>query len=169
MLSLWQTNIALARSNLTTAGDILQIAIPVVAFGTTFYKDDVEGEKEFVKSFLVNTAITHSLKFALKDTEWGKRPNGKHHSFPSGHASSAFQGGFFLQKRYGSDYGAPAIALASLTGYSRVQGNYHHWRDVIGGAAIAFGVNYFLVEEYQDKVAVTVGKDMAMLDLKLQF
>ena len=169
MVAILQMNTALARSNLTTSGDILQIAIPVVALGTSFYKDDVEGEKEFVKSFLVNTAITHGIKFAMKDTQWGKRPNGGTYSFPSGHSSSAFQGAFFLQERYGIEYGAPAIGLAALTGYSRVKGNYHHWRDVIGGAAIAFSVNYFMVDEYKDKLSINIGKDIAMLDFKMQF
>ena len=44
---------------------------------------------------------------------------------------SAFGGAFFLQKRYGIMYGAPAIALAAFTGYTRTKGDYHHWRDVI--------------------------------------
>ena len=167
---MFQSNIALAKSSLTTSGDILQFAIPIAAFGTTFYKDDSEGKIEFTKSFLVNTAITHGLKFALKDTEWGKRPNGGDYSFPSGHASSAFQGAFFLQRRYGAEYGAPAIALAAFTGYTRVRGDYHHWRDVIGGAGIAFGVNYFLVTKYEkQQVTVDISKNSAMLNFKTSF
>ena len=169
-LIMLQANVVLANSNLTTSGDILQIAIPVAAFGTTFYKDDDEGKREFIKSFLVNTAITHGLKFALRNTELDDRPNGGHHSFPSGHASSAFQGAFFLQKRYGAEYGAPAIGLAAFTGYTRVRGDYHHWRDVIGGAGIAFGVNYFLVTKYEkQQVSVDLSKDTAMLNLKMIF
>ena len=169
MAIMFQINTVFAKSNLTTTGDILQIAIPVTALSTSFYKDDLEGVKEFTRSFLVNTTITHALKFAMKDTQWGKRPNGGTDSFPSGHASSAFQGAFFLQKRYGTEYGAPAIGLAALTGYSRVKGDFHHWRDVIGSAVIAFSINYFIVDEYKDKVSINMGKDIAMLDFKLQF
>lgn len=170
LVSLLQANIVLAKSTLTTTGDVLQIALPVAAFGTAFLKDDIEGEKEFAKSFLVNVAITNGLKLALKGTDLDKRPNGGHYSFPSGHSSAAFGGAFFLQKRYGTEYGAPAIALAAVTGYSRIKSKHHHWRDVIGGVVIALGTNYFMVNEYVPKdLAVAIDKDSVMLDMKLSF
>ncbi|MGB4191531.1 MAG: phosphatase PAP2 family protein [Rickettsiales bacterium] len=163
-------NSVYAKSSLTTAGDILQIAIPVTALGVSYLKDDTEGEKQFIKSFVVTTGLTHALKFALKDTQLDKRPNGGHYSFPSGHSASAFQGAFFLQQRYGIEYGAPAIALAGLTGYSRVKGDYHHWRDVIGGTILAYAVNYFMVSKYEVKnMIVHFDKETAMLDFKYQF
>jgi membrane-associated phospholipid phosphatase len=165
-----QANITLAKSNIDTSGDVLQIAIPVVAFGTTFYKDDYIGKKEFLQSFLATTALTHALKFSLKNTSLNERPNGNDYSFPSGHTASAFQGAFFLQKRYGSEYGVPAMALAAFTGYTRVRGNYHHWRDVVGAAGLSFGVNYFLVSEYEkQQISVDVSKDTAMLNFKTNF
>lgn len=170
LIMVLQVNIALASSKIDSSGDILQVAIPLAAFGTTFYKDDNEGKKEFVKSFLTTTAITHALKFSLKNTSLNERPNGKDYSFPSGHTASAFQGAFFLQKRYGSEYGVPAMALAGFTGYTRVRGDYHHWRDVIGATAIAFGVNYFLVSEYDaQEISLDVTKNAAMLNFKTSF
>lgn len=165
-----QANISLARSNLTVSGDVLQVAIPVVAFGITFNKDDAVGKEQFIQSFLVTTALTHALKFSLKNTSLNERPNGKDYSFPSGHAASAFQGAFFLQRRYGSEYGVPAMALAAFTGYTRVRGDYHHWRDVIGAAGLSFGVNYFLVNKYEkQQISVDVTKDAAMLNFKTSF
>lgn len=170
LIIILKANLVCARSNLTTSGDILQVAIPLTAFATTWYKDDVEGKKQFLESFIVNTAITHGLKFALKNTNLDERPNGGHYSFPSGHAASAFQGAFFLQQRYGSEYGLPAIALAGFTGYTRVRGDYHHWRDVIGAAGIAFGVNYFLVTKYEkQQITVDLNKDGAMLNFAAKF
>ncbi|MCT4634979.1 MAG: phosphatase PAP2 family protein [Rickettsiales bacterium] len=165
-----QVNIALASSKIDTSGDILQIAIPLAAFGTTFYKDDAMGKEEFVKSFLTTTTITHALKFSLQNTSLNERPNGKDYSFPSGHTASAFQGAFFLQKRYGSEYGVPAMALAGFTGYTRVRVDCHRWRDVIGATGIAFAVNYFLVSEYDhQKISVDVSKNSAMLNFKTSF
>ncbi len=159
-----------ATTGLTTAGDILQIAIPTAAFGVATYKSDREGQKEFAKSFIVTMGATYAAKFAFRNTSWGTRPNGGADSFPSGHSSSAFGGAFFLQKRYGIMYGAPAIALATFTGYTRTKGEYHHWRDVIGSMAIAGGANFFLVNKYDsDKMKVTadIGKDIAILNLKM--
>ena len=159
-----------AKSTLTKAGDILQIAIPAVAFGTATYKKDAEGQKQFAKSFVVTLGVMYAAKYAVKNTKWGERPNGGNYSFPSGHTASAFGGAFFLQKRYGIMYGAPAIALAGLTGYSRVKGKYHHWRDVIGGTVIAAGANYFLVDRYDSdhlKITADIDKTQAMLHLSL--
>ena len=119
---------------------------------------------------MVNTAIAKGLKYTLKRTSLDERPNGKHYSFPSGHSASAFGGAFFFQQRYGVEYGAPAIVLASVTGYSRVKGDYHHWRDVIGGAVIALGTNYFMVSAYQPKnLKLAIDKDGFLVDMKFNF
>jgi membrane-associated phospholipid phosphatase len=159
------------RSNLIVAGDITQIAVPVAAFGVALYKGDKEGQKEFAKSFIVNTAMVYALKFAFKNSDWGRRPNGGKYSFPSGHTAAAFSGAFFLQTRYGTEYGAPAMAAAAFTGYTRVKGKYHHWRDVVGGAAIAFGANYFFVNKYNNdavKVAADVQKGGAAIGFNVK-
>jgi len=43
-------------------------------------------------------------------------------SFPSGHASAAFQGASFIQRRYGWKHGKYAYLLAAFVGYSRIEG-----------------------------------------------
>jgi membrane-associated phospholipid phosphatase len=140
-----------ADKNLTNAGDVMQILIPLSAFGIATHKQDQEGQKEFFQSFALNTATIFGLKYSLHDTKLDKRPNGGGHSFPSGHAGAAFSGAFFLQKRYGINYGSPAIAMAGFTGYTRTKGRYNHFRDVLGASVIAFGVNHFLVSERESK------------------
>lgn len=158
-----------AASNLTTAGDILQIAVPVSAFGVTTYKKDGQGQKQFAISFLTTMGVTYATKLALRNSSWGKRPHGGRDSFPSGHTASAFGGAFFLQKRYGSMYGVPAIAAAAFTGYTRVKGRYHHWRDIIGATAIAGVTNYFLVTKYEKvNLAADLDKTTAMLSLDMK-
>jgi len=100
------------ESNFEITGDILQIAIPAVAYGSTFYMDDSLGRKEFYYSFFTNLVVTHGLKYAINKP----RPEGHgDYSFPSGHTSAAFQGATFIQKKYGWKYGLPAILCAILS------------------------------------------------------
>ncbi|MEK6734365.1 MAG: phosphatase PAP2 family protein [Pseudomonadota bacterium] len=159
------------RSNLTVAGDITQILVPAAGLGVATYYEDREGQKEFIKSFVVNTGLLFALKYSMKDTKWGKRPNGGRESFPSGHSAAAFHGAFFMQNRYGSKFGIPGMALASFTGYTRIEGDYHHLRDVLGGAALAFGVTYFMVDKYNNadtvKISTEVDKKAALIDFKM--
>ncbi|MCV2402272.1 phosphatase PAP2 family protein [Marinomonas sp. C2222] len=128
-----------ANDSVVRAGDNLQIGIPIVAGVISLLKEDNEGTAEWAEGVLWTGVATHTLKFAV-DAE---RPNGNdNNSFPSGHTSAAFQGAAFLQMRYGWEYGLPAYAAASYVGYSRVHGEYHYWRDVAAGAALAVGIQY---------------------------
>ena len=132
-----------ANDSVVRAGDNLQIGIPLVAGLISLIKDDSEGTAQWAEGALWTGVATHSLKFAV-DAE---RPNGNdNNSFPSGHTSAAFQGAAFLQMRYGWEYGLPAYAAASYVGYSRVHGEYHYWRDVAAGAALAVGIQYAITE-----------------------
>jgi len=134
------------KSNIETGGDVLQILIPLTGYATTFYLDDQEGRNQFYKSFLTTVLITQGLKLTINE----QRPNGSgNDSFPSGHTSAAFQGAAFIQKRYGWPYGIPAYAAATFVGYSRVQSNQHHIKDVIAGAAIGTLSSYYFTTEYK--------------------
>ncbi len=75
-------------------------------------------------------------------------------SFPSGHASAAFSGASFIQKRYGWQYGIPAYLAASFVGYSRVEADQHYVEDVLAGAAIGIISTFIFADSYQEKVAV---------------
>ena len=127
------------------AGDILQIAIPSVAYGTTLYLGDKEGQHQFYKSFGTNLGVTYGLKFSINK----KRPNGGDHSFPSGHTSSAFQGASFIHKRYGLEYAIPAYLLATFVGYSRVECDAHYTSDVVAGAIIGTLSSFYFTTKYK--------------------
>ncbi|WP_277656149.1 phosphatase PAP2 family protein [Seleniivibrio woodruffii] len=116
-----------------TSGDVLRILLPAAAYSATVVNNDKEGRKEFLKSFSANIAATYSLKeFIKKD-----RPDGSgDDSFPSGHASMAFQAASFLQERYGRMYGMPAYALAAYTSWTRLAVDEHDIEDVSVGAAL---------------------------------
>lgn len=126
-------------------GDILQIIIPSVAYGTTHYLDDKEGQHQFYKSFGTNLGVTYGLKYSIDK----KRPNGGQHSFPSGHTSASFQGASFIHKRYGLKYAIPAYIGATFVGYSRVEADAHYTSDVIAGAVIGTLSSFYFTTEYK--------------------
>lgn len=43
-------------------GTALQVLIPAVAYGATFYMDDHDGRRQFYQSFFTNIAATYALK-----------------------------------------------------------------------------------------------------------
>lgn len=142
---------AIAKDNVERAGDVIQIMLPAIAYGMTFYKDDVEGRTQFYKSFTANIGATH----LLKNTIDAKRPNGGGKSFPSGHTSAAFQGAAFIHARYGIEQAWPAYVAATFVGYSRVDSDNHHTRDVIAGAALGIAASfYFTPERFGQKNAL---------------
>lgn len=136
-----------AKTRTETAGDILQVALPLAGLGVAWWKGDDEGVEQQIKGALITGAITHGLKFAIEE----QRPNGKSwDSFPSGHTSAAFSGAAFLHHRYGIEYGLPAYVAASYVGYSRCYASKHWETDVLAGAVLAYTVSYYVTTEYND-------------------
>lgn len=132
------------------AGDVLQIALPAAAFLSTIYHRDLPGFCALLKSTIVTSAISHSVKFFADYTELGYRPNGKHGSFPSAHTSSAFSAASFVDNYYDSSVANTIIyPLACFTACSRVIANQHHVRDVVAGAMIGCYISYYFVNQYQ--------------------
>lgn len=129
-----------------TAGDLLQLALPVTAYAATFLADDAVGRTQFYKSFSLNLAATYALKYSIDR----QRPSGNGSpSFPSGHTSTAFQAASFLQRRYGWNYGLPAYLVASFVGWSRVDCGMHYPTDVLAGAAIGVASSYLFTTPYR--------------------
>ncbi len=150
-----------------TAADIGSIGIPLTAGMIALAKDDDEGFIMFLEGAAYTIIATHTLKVAIN----AERPNGGDYSFPSGHTSSATQGAAYLQFRYGWQYGLPAYIGASLVGLSRVQNEHHYWRDVIAGAALATGIQYWVTDPYDSNLVVTpnVGPDTIGLNGRWTF
>ncbi len=136
------------RSNMEISGDVIQLALPAIAFGSTFiYKSDDKPHWQFLKTYALATLITHGLKPLINES----RPNGGQYSFPSGHTTSAFAGAAFLQMRYGWKIGIPAYLLAGYVGHTRVQADKHYIWDVAAGAAIGIGSALIFVKPYKNK------------------
>jgi membrane-associated phospholipid phosphatase len=92
------------------------------------------------------TAYAASVATVLKYSIREPRPNElkDKNSFPSGHSTTAFAFGGYVMAEHGWQWGVPALALASLTGISRVNDNRHRVHDVLAGTTIglayAFGI-----------------------------
>ncbi len=146
------------NKTITTSGDILQMAIPAVALGSTFiWNDDTTKPTwQFVKAY--GTSLV--LQQALKHIVLKPRPDGSdNYSFPSGHTTSAFSGASFIQRRYGWKYGVPSYLLASFVGYSRIQAKKHDGWDVLAGATIGIGTSYLFTKPYaKTKVDVSLNR-----------
>ena len=135
------------QANYETVGDVGQFAVPLAALAVSFYKDDTEGMKQMLKGWVITQGITHTTKRITNV----RRPNKSNcQSFPSGHTASAFSGAAYLHHRYGMKYGLPAYIAASVVGHSRVHANKHWATDVVGGAALAYGVSYLVTSAYDD-------------------
>ncbi len=153
------------KSNTEKEGDILQILIPLSAYGATFYMQDTDGRNQFYRSFLTNLGITYSLKYAVNK----QRPeNNGDYSFPSGHTSAAFQGATFIHMRYGWKYALPAYAAAAFVGWSRVEGesDRHDTTDVLAGAAVGIFSSYYFTTPYRG-VTITPYAEKNILGVNL--
>lgn len=129
-----------------TAGDILLVTLPATAITTTLLLEDYEGLGQFAEGFFLNKILTFSLKGIIGR----ERPDGDgFDSFPSGHTSTTFQSASFIQRRYGWKFGIPAYALATFTGFSRVNADRHYVADVIVGAALGIGCTYAFTTPYE--------------------
>ena len=144
------THSASAAGTIEKAGDILCLLTPVAAYGTTWYKGDKIGSRQFEKSFLTSVGTTYGLK-AIIDHQG---PNGQSHAFPSGHSALAFSGAAFLQRRYGWRPALPAWLAALFVGYSRIQSDNHDLADVAAGAGISIASAWYFATPQRNDLAV---------------
>ncbi|WP_051208123.1 phosphatase PAP2 family protein [Saccharospirillum impatiens] len=137
------SNLGHADDRWIQAGEVLLYALPLTAATATYTLDDPEGRSQLVMAY----GITLSSSYVLKGLVERERPDGTDDlSFPSFSAASAFTSAAFIQRRYGWDAGLPAYLAASYVGWSKVYSDRHHPTDVFAGAALAWGVNQWLVE-----------------------
>lgn len=135
-------------NTIETIGDVIIIAMPAAAVGTSLIIGDNAGAWEFTKGVLLNEVVTRAIKFSVNKP----RPDGSNeNSFPSGHTSVSFYSAGYIHRRYGFKYSIPAYALAGYTGASRIHAKKHDILDVAAGAAIGLGVNLILTTEYQQE------------------
>lgn len=134
---------AASADGIKRSGDVLAVGLPLVAAGLSLAHKDTNGLWQLAESEVATVLLVE----AIKSSTHQMRPNGKDDkSFPSGHTAVAFSAAQYLQMRAGWEYGLPAYALATATGYSRVRSKEHYWKDVVAGAALGASVSYYFTE-----------------------
>lgn len=100
---------------------------------------DFIGSVQLTTGLIFTTWFTEIIKGFVKE----ERPNGcGNRSFPSGHTSCSFYAAGFVSKRYGLQYGIPALAVATLVGALRVATNTHYTHDVVAGSILGLCTSY---------------------------
>jgi membrane-associated phospholipid phosphatase len=90
------------------------------------------------EAFAGAAATDYLLKSLVKRPRPGDTPGTGigTHSFPSGHATTAFTAATLIERNSGLAVGLPAYAVAAFTGFERVEAGRHYPSDVLAGAAI---------------------------------
>lgn len=87
---------------------------------------------DLIRAQILNGVLTIPIKVIVSRD----RPDGGHHSFPSGHTSATFATAAVIQRDYGVAASVPFYALGGLVGWSRVRTSHHWLSDGVFGAAI---------------------------------
>ena len=127
-------------------GDALRILLPLGAAGLAWYKEDMDGLKQFGVTLVVAQGTTEVLKHAIDST----RPSGSGYGFPSSHVSAAFSAAGFVHQRYGVQQALPFYVLATVTAWERVHHHHHFTKDVVGGAAVGLGSAFLFTHPLPD-------------------
>lgn len=152
--------------DIETAGDIMRVAMPVLAGSFSLFKDDEEGIILLAKSLLVSSALTLGTQQAISSTP----PDGiGDNSFPSGHTANAFTAAAYMDHRYGWKYGLPSYLAAGFVAYSRVHADKHDVKDVVAGALISWTVSHLFVTPQAMNISGDVGPDRALLRISARW
>jgi len=132
-------------------GDAFGTGVPgaligLFTLGVGLSKDDnakIEAGTAHLEALAASGLYTWGLKAAVgrdrpHDDLKNRHSSRGSSSFPSGHTSTAFTTAAVVMEFYGPWPGAPVLALASMTGYSRVQRHAHYLSDVLFGATLGY-------------------------------
>ncbi len=111
----------------------------------------------------LNAGMVQGIKHSLNTT----RPDGKPHSFPSGHTSNAFLGAHIAYKEFRETSFALAYsgyAVALFVAATRIHNNRHWVADVVAGAGfgiLSVELSYLIYFPVRDAIARNVNKRAA--------
>ncbi len=97
-------------------------------------------QHELARTLARALAVTGFSTVVLKVSTNTSAPDGGRFAWPSGHTSSSFAVAAVLSEYYGPKVGIPAIALAGLVGYQRLDSRVHDFSDVVFGAVLGWTV-----------------------------
>lgn len=146
LTELWEKIKRTTTDTIVDIGDILQYALPFAALFIIATNPSAALAWRWLQVILIQASASTILKKIFNFTPLGTRPNGGENSMPSGHTTAAFAGMTLIWLAGGWLPGLIAVPFAVFTGYSRVRGDKHHWRDVGAGAALGTGTALGLVK-----------------------
>jgi membrane-associated phospholipid phosphatase len=140
LTELWEKLKNKTTDTIVDIGDMLQYGLPFAALFVIATNPTLGLAYKWLYAIFGQAIASTSLKKIFNFTPLGTRPNGGENSMPSGHTTAAFAGATLVALAGGWLPGLIALPFAVFTGYSRVRGNAHHWRDVGAGAVLGTGV-----------------------------
>ena len=116
-----------------------------------------EEKHELARTLTRSLAVTGATTVLLKLSANTSAPDGGRYAWPSGHTSSSFALAAVLSEYYGPKVGLPALALAGLVGYQRLDSRVHDFSDVVFGAMLGWVVGSSIAREDRASPPVLLG------------
>ncbi len=140
-------------------GQVLPNAAYAVGMYTHYLFTDQKRSEHLAVLMVESTGFAAADSTILKYSIPEQRPSGGKHSFPSGHATTAFAFASVVGANHPWYYGAAAYASAFVVAESRMEMNMHYLHDLIAGAAIGMSYGVSLSERFKERMgdlAVTI-------------
>jgi membrane-associated phospholipid phosphatase len=143
-----------------SVGDIMGTGVPGAAIAlvtmgigwTIDSKRTLGAGQSHAEALLATFLYTSGLKIFIerdRPPAFSKKESAFNASFPSGHTSTAFATAGSVMASAGPILGLPVLALAGLTGYSRIQQRAHYTGDVIFGATLGYTMGTGFYQHHQ--------------------
>ena len=104
-----------------------------------------------MSSLALTTAATFGIKGIANTDRPSDAVSGGDYGFPSYHTSSSFAMAAVADQYYGKRVGLPAYGLATLVGWSRIDGRDHDLSDVVFGAALGYAIGKSVSARHLDR------------------
>jgi membrane-associated phospholipid phosphatase len=128
-------------TSFTSIDDILRYVPAAAVYGLNLA--GIKGKHSLIDAtgiYVLSTGISGVTALSIKNIADRPRPDGSdNHSFPSGHATSAFASAEFLKQEYkdvSPIYGYAGYSVATATAVLRLYNKKHWLSDVVMGAGI---------------------------------
>ena len=121
-----------------SAGDLIGSgAVGLLAMGLQYRFDDQHDNWiSHARALVWSTVFSSLMKYSFGRPRPGNSDD--HHSFPSGHTTTAFATATSLTYAYGWKVAAVAYPLAAFVGLSRLSDDVHWGSDVVAGAFVGY-------------------------------
>lgn len=154
----WKNHHYLSKDS-AKAGDIIGSgAIGALAIGGQYLWDkNQDNWVSHARALVWSTVFSSVMKVSFGRPRPGNSDS--HHSFPSGHSTSAFTTATSLTYAYGWKAAVVAYPLATFVGLSRMSDDVHWGSDVVAGAFIGFWAaraSYYSTFEIEEKASNSV-------------